>query len=87
MNQIAHVVASAWPGHRTVAELHGSLPMGGFVHATPIHAFDVPAPQLRLQPRLELRPERRDIELGGLLAFVINDVLAEDEADAIVTAT
>jgi hypothetical protein len=87
MNHLIPAVATAWPGHRTVAELHGSLPMGGFVAATPIYAFDTPPPRLQLGLRPELRPQRRDIALGGLLAFIIDEVLTADEADAMVEAT
>lgn len=66
-----------------VATMPGSLPMGGLVDDTPIHALQ---PGLALQPRPELRPRRDDIELGGLLAFTIADVVTPDEADAIASA-
>lgn len=77
----------AWPGHHAVAHLPGSLPMGGVVPMTPIHAFDSPAPALALLPQPALQPARQDIALGGLLAFVITDVVTADEADAIVDAS
>lgn len=66
-----------------VATMPGSLPMGGLVDDTPIHALQ---PGLALQARPELQPRREDIELGGLLAFTIGDVVAPDEADAIAGA-
>ncbi|MEY8877313.1 MAG: 2OG-Fe(II) oxygenase [Leptothrix sp. (in: b-proteobacteria)] len=78
---------AAWPAHRAVAHLPGSLPMGGVVPMTPIHAFVEPAPALVLQAQPALAPQRHDIDLGGLLAFVISDVVTAAEADAIVTAT
>ena len=54
---------------------------------TPIYAFaHQPAPLL-LQEPAPVRPVRRDLDLGGLLAFVIDDVITPDEADAIVLAT
>lgn len=76
-----------WPGHRAVAYLPGSLPMGGVVPMTPIHAFEHPAPALALQAQPALQPQRHDINLGDLLAFVITEVVTVDEANAIVEAT
>lgn len=67
-----------------VATLPGSLPLGGVVPRTPIHAL---RPALALSVRADLRPTRRDIALGGLLAFTIDDVLAADEADQLVLAS
>lgn len=54
---------------------------------TPIHAFATEPPALRFDNAPELRPTRRDIDLGGLLAFVIDQVVTPKEADAIVAAT
>ena len=89
MVSMAHDEAGTtpWPGHHPVAHLPGSLPMGGVVPLTPVHAFDSPAPALNLQPQPALRPVRQDIDLGGLLAFVIDEVVTPAEADAIVAAT
>jgi hypothetical protein len=84
---IAAAPTADWPPHRTVAVMPGSLPMGGVVHDTPIHAFVTPAPALALRPDARLRPARRDIELGGLLAFEVDDVVSPAEADAIVAAS
>ncbi len=75
--------ATGVPGSRVVATMPGSLPMGGLVADTPIHAL---CPPLRLAARPGLSPRRQDIELGGLLAFTISDVVASDEADRIVAA-
>jgi 2OG-Fe(II) oxygenase superfamily len=83
----ADTSTQAWPPHRVVAILPGSLPMGGVVPETPIHAFETPPPMLTLANRTLLRPRRRDIELGDLLAFLIDDVIDAAEADAIVTAS
>ena len=80
-------LARAWPDHHAVAHLPGSLPMGGVVPMTPVHAFDVPPAALVLADRPALQPVRHDIALGGLLAFVIEDVVSAPEADAIVAAT
>ncbi len=77
----------AWPGRRAVAYLPGSLPSGGVVPMTPIHAFSSPAPALALPPQPALQPQRHDIALADLLAFVITDVVTADEADAIVAAS
>jgi hypothetical protein len=76
-----------WPSHHAVAFMPGSLPLGGVVPMTPIHAFDSPPQALSLQLQPGLHPARHDISLGGLLAFVITEVLSTDEADALVAAT
>lgn len=77
----------AWPGHHAVAHLPGSLPMGGVVPMTPVHAFDSTAPALALLSQPALQPTRHDIALGDRLAFVIADVVTADEAHAIVEAS
>ena len=61
--------------------------MGGVVPMTPVHAFDAPPAALALGDQAHLNPVRHDIELGGLLAFVVEDVVTPAEADAIVAAT
>ena len=61
--------------------------MGGVVPMTPVHAFDVPPHALHLTDEPSLRPVRQEIELGGLLAFGIDQVVTPREADAIVAAT
>lgn len=61
--------------------------MGGVVPLTPIHAFESTPSMLNLADRPELRPQRRDIPLGNLLAFVIENVVADDEADTIMMAS
>ncbi len=81
------VTRHTWPAHRTVAHLPGSLPMGGVVDDTPIHAFEVPAPALMLAPHAAITPTRHDIALGGLLAFEIRHLITAEEADAIIEAS
>ncbi|MGM9426333.1 hypothetical protein [Hydrogenophaga sp. MI9] len=76
-----------WPQTRVVARLTGSLPMGGVVPDTPIHAFAQTPAALALGPAPALQPRRRDIELGGLLAFAIDEVVTAEEADRIVAAS
>ena len=71
----------------TVAELPGSLPMGGVVPGTPVHAFAEAPQALALGAKEGPSPQRRDIDLGGLTAFVIDDVLSPHEADAMVAAS
>jgi 2OG-Fe(II) oxygenase superfamily len=78
---------TAWPGRHAVAHLPGSLPMGGVVPMTPVFAFDSVPGALCLQDQPTLRAARQDLDLGGLLAFVIDDVVTPEEADAIVAAT
>ncbi|MES2424494.1 MAG: hypothetical protein V4562_08705 [Pseudomonadota bacterium] len=69
---------------RVVATLHGSLPMGGFVANAPIHALTAPLPAFddAMQPA-----ERTDIDLGGPLAFGIDNIISEAEADRIIALT
>ncbi len=76
-----------WPAAIEVAHMPGSLPMGGLVPMTPIFAFAQPSPALMLAPDAGLNPQREDIELGGLLAFSISDVVTAAEADRIVAAS
>lgn len=76
-----------WPQTRVVARLTGSLPMGGVVPDTPIHAFAQTPAALALGPAPGLTPQRLDIDLGGLLAFAIDPVVTAEEADRIVAAS
>lgn len=76
-----------WPAHHTVATMPGSLPLGGMVADTPIHAFETPADALTLAADAPVAPTRHDIDLGGLLAFEVRGLLTADEADAIVEAS
>lgn len=77
----------AWPDHFAVAHMPGSLPMGGVIPMTPIFAFRQAAPRLAFPRDHGLKPQRCDIALGGLTAFLISDVITADEADAIVEAS
>lgn len=79
--------ASIWPSTQVVATLPGSLPMGGVVPETPVHAFSQTPACLALAPQPQLQPRRTDIDLGGLLAFTIRDVLTASEAQNIIAAT
>ena len=76
-----------WPATRVVATLPGSLPMGGVVPETPIHAFTHTPEVLAFQSEPSLHPTRQDIDLGGPIAFVIHDVVTPEEAQAIVAAS
>ena len=78
--------ANRWPAHHTVAVMPGSLPMGGVVPMTPVHAFEE-SPQCLCFGELNVSPVRTDITLDGLLAFSIAPVVTAREADAIVEAT
>jgi len=79
--------ATIWPAHVEIAHMPGSLPMGGVIPLTPIFAFETPAAPLILSHEASLSPQRTDIELGGLLAFTIDEVITPVEADAIVEAS
>lgn len=76
-----------WPAPRVVARLTGLLPMGGVVPETPIHTFTETPAALAFGPALGLTPRRHDIDLGGLLAFGVDEVITPDEADRIVAAS
>jgi hypothetical protein len=79
--------AKVWPAQFEAAHMPGSLPMGGVIPMTPIFAFATPAAPLILSHEPSLSPQRTDIELGGLLAFMIDDVITCAEADNIVEAS
>lgn len=61
--------------------------MGGVVPMTPVYAFTESPAALALPARLATSAQRQDIDLGGLLAFVIDPVVSASEADAIVEAS
>jgi 2OG-Fe(II) oxygenase superfamily len=88
-SSLSAIAGNTWPAPRVVALMPGSLPMGGVVPDTPIWAFEQPAPALAMPPEADagLRPQRTDIELGGLQAFTLSDVVTPAEADAIVAAS
>lgn len=83
----ATLAVPSWPQQRVVARLPGSLPMGGTVPDTPVHAFASPPPALCLADQPALRPRRRDIELGAQLAFVIDDLVTAREAGLLIAAS
>jgi len=89
MNMIAEAAPAVmdWPAHHAVALLPGSLPMGGVIPMTPVHAFAHTPLSLTLEPKLDIYPTRMDVALGGLLAFVIDQVVTNAEADAIIAAS
>ena len=76
-----------WPSQRIVASMMGSLPMGGAIADTPIHAFTETPATLRFVEQPSLQPRRHQIDLDGLLAFSIDDVVTAAEADSIIAAS
>lgn len=80
-------LVTTWPAQRVVARLTGSLPMGGVVPDTPIHAFAETPRALDFQRAARLTPVRGEIDLGGLIAFTLDPVVTPQEADAIVAAS
>jgi len=86
-SDISSIETKVWPAPIELAHMPGSLPMGGVVPLTPIWAFEQPAAPLILSQAPSLSPQRTDIELGGLLAFMIDDVITTAEADTIVQAS
>jgi hypothetical protein len=69
---------------RVVARLTGTLPDGGYEEDTPIYAVDLRSP---LKPEDALDVERHDIDLGGKLAFVIEDALTRTECAQLIAVT
>ena len=76
-----------WPTTRIVATLPGSLPMGGVVPETPIHAFTETPAALSWPNSAGLQAVRSDIDLGCLLAFGIDNLVTPQEARALITAS
>lgn len=76
-----------WPESRIVARLPGSLPMGGIIPDTPVHAFATPPAHHAWPVDMEYPSQRRDIDLGGLTAFTIDPVITADEADSLIAAS
>jgi hypothetical protein len=81
------MLTMTWPSTRVVATLPGSLPMGGVVPDTPIHAFTETPQALRWPDSAGLHPTRTDVDLGGSLAFAIDDVVTAQEAQAMISAS
>ena len=69
---------------RVVARLTGTLPEGGFEEGTPIHAVDLPDLLRREDAPVATRDE---IDLGGKLAFVIENVLTREECGRLIAVT
>ena len=84
---MSHSTPGDWPETRVVARLPGSLPMGSVIPDTPVHAFAA-APASHAWPvDAGVAPQRHDIDLGGLTAFVIDDVVTAGEADSLIAAS
>ena len=71
---------------RVVATLPGSLPGGGTVLDTPIHAFaQTPAELVFSDPaRVTVRDE---VDCDGALAFLIRNVVSPEEAQELIRAS
>jgi len=90
MTEVADAAApaAAWPPAVVVARLPGSLPMGGIVPMTPIHAFAQTPERLRLAAGgTGPEPVRHDLPLAGQLAFVIDNVATPAETAALIAAS
>ena len=61
---------------RVVARLTGTLPDGGYEEGTPIYAVDLQDLLIRDNAPAS---SRNDIDLGGKLAFMIENVLTREE--------
>ncbi|MEY4873079.1 MAG: hypothetical protein RLZZ563_2409, partial [Pseudomonadota bacterium] len=69
---------------RVIARLTGTLPEGGYEEGTPIYAVDMPD---LLHPHDAPPAHRSEIDLGGKLAFVIEDVLTRAECARLIEVT
>lgn len=69
---------------RVIARLTGTLPEGGYEEGTPIHAVDHPD---LLCPENAPAAHRSEIDLGGKLAFVIEDALTRAECARLIAVT
>ena len=67
-----------------VANMHGSLPMGGYQESTPVYAADTSA---LLNPNHTEATSRVDLDVGDRLAFYIDEVIAPEEANRIIALT
>jgi len=69
-----------------VANIHGSLPMGGYVEDTPI--FATGATDL-LNPPTQSAEEvnRTELDIGGSVAFYLDHVITAEEAQKIIALT
>jgi hypothetical protein len=76
-----------WPQTRVVSVMTGSLPMGDTVQNSPIFAFEETPSFLKFDTQIQLNPKLENIDLGGLLAFSIENVVTHEEADAIVATS
>jgi hypothetical protein len=69
---------------RVIARLTGTLPEGGYEEDTPIHAVDLPG----LLDRTDAPTAWRDeIDLGGKLAFTIENLLTRAECARLIEVT
>ncbi len=72
----------------TVAELPGSLPLGGIVPNTPIFAFSNPPAWLKPDSAFNpSRVSREEIDCDGALAFLLRNVVTTDEAALLIKAS
>ena len=69
---------------RVIARLTGTLPDGGQEEDTPIFAVDMPG---LLPPDDAPAPRREEVDIGGKLAFVIEDVLTREECARLIAVT
>jgi hypothetical protein len=76
-----------WPKKRIVHQMIGSLPMGGAVTGSPIYAFEVTPDLLKFTSQPSLQTRKNEIDLGGKLAFLIDDVITDSEANHIIAAS
>lgn len=75
-------------GISIIEKLPGTLPLGGIVDNTPIYRTHNIDEDLLEKDNLALQTKRHsNIDLGGKLAFVIDDVLSKQECEKLIQVT
>ncbi len=70
-----------------VASMQGSLPMGGAKISSPIYALENTPSFLDFSQSSSIPTSKVDIDLNDILAFSIDNVITQDEADLLISLT
>lgn len=70
-----------------VAKMHGSLPMGGVREDAPIYALEQLPKSLSFNTGAITNQNKQDIGLKDAIAFTVDNVVTEDEADTLIALT
>lgn len=80
---LARATATPYSGY-VVETQPGSLPMGGTVQDTPVYALDAWPDGLHASLPASAPSARTDIDLGPQLAFVVDNVVSREGAQALI---